>query len=174
MTRAEQEMPERYGPFTSAGPFSLMRRMSEVMDRAFDDFFTRGFSGAPLALPDWPPWPELSTRADWWPEVEVSHRENKLVVQADLPGLKKEDVKVEVKDDRLCISGERSAVRDNEERGYYRTERTYGGFCRTIPLPQGAKADTASATFENGVLRIEIEAPSQGEGGRRIEVRGGG
>jgi HSP20 family protein len=172
VTRSEQTTPERYWSFPS-GPFSLMRRVSDTMDRAFDDFFSRGLTGSSLGLLDWPSWPEADTRASWWPELEVFHQGNKLVIQADLPGLKKEDVKVEVKDNELCISGERAETRDQEERGYYRTERSYGSFCRTIPLPQGAKADTASATFDNGVLRIEVDAPSEATERRRIEVRGG-
>jgi HSP20 family protein len=150
-----------------------MRRLSNEMDRLFDDFFGRGLTESPFRDIDWPSWPEGVTRANWWPEIEVSHRDNKLVVQADLPGLRKEDVKVELKENELCISGERASAREREEGGSYRTERTYGSFCRTVPLPQGAKPETAAATFDNGVLRVELEAPSEEVPARRIEVRQG-
>jgi HSP20 family protein len=104
-----------------------------------------------------------------------SQENDRLVVQADVPGLKEEDINVEVQDGTLRLSGERRSEAERSERGYYHSERSYGSFVRVIPLPQGAKPETASASFENGVLRIEMEAPN-GAGqarGRRIEVREG-
>jgi HSP20 family protein len=153
------------------GPFSMMRRLSDDMDRFFGDVFgPRLFD-----------WGERGEGLGWskgdsslWPAIEVNQEGNKLVVQADIPGLKKEDVNVEVRENELCISGERRSEKQDEdkERGYFRSERTYGSFCRTVPLPEGAKPDTATATFEHGVLRVEIEAPgSEQSRGRRIEVR---
>jgi HSP20 family protein len=154
------------------GPFSLMRRFSEDMDRLFSDFFGSSMSR----------WGDLPgrgfsrglTESGYWPEIEVHQTGNKLVIKADVPGLKKEDVSVEVRDNELCISGERKTESERNEGGYFRTERSYGSFCRTIPLPEGAKADTASATFKDGVLHIEMDAPAEAQGrGRRIEVREG-
>lgn len=150
-------------PGGGAGPFSMMRRLGEDMDKLFGEFFswgTRGF-GSSLA--------ELSG----WPEIEVQHTGNKLIVQADVPGLKREDVKVEAHENELTISGERKSESSTTEGPYYRTERSYGSFRRTVPLPEGAKPDTASATFENGVLKIEMEAPGGQVEARRIEVREG-
>jgi HSP20 family protein len=161
--------------WTSRGssPYSLMRRFGEDMDRLFEDFFGPSL----FAWRDWPTrlgWPSSGGQATYWPQIEVHHEGNKLIVQADMPGLKKDDVTVEVRDDELCVSGERRSETEKTEGRYYRSERSYGSFCRTIPLPQGAKPDTASATFENGVLRIEMEAPGGAEGQtRRIEVREG-
>lgn len=150
-----------------SGPFSLMRRLSDDMDRLFGDFFGP-------RLFDWGErdelgWPRIETSS--WPEIEISQQGNKLVVQADIPGLKKDDVTVELRDNELCISGERREEKQTNEQGYFRSERTYGSFCRTVPLPEGAKPDTATATFENGVLKVEIEAPGVEQSrGRRIEV----
>lgn len=174
MARSGQNSPEAYRSYRNESPFTLIRRLSDEMDRMFDNFFTRGFGLMPSSRSElgMPEWSEQLSRGTWRPQIEVSHEGNKLVVQADLPGLKKEDVTVEVKDDVLTISGERSGKEERKEGGYYRSERTYGSFRRTVPLPQGAKADTASATFENGVLRVEVEAPSEGTQGRRVEVRG--
>jgi HSP20 family protein len=101
----------------------------------------------------------------------VYRRNGKLVVRADVPGLRKDDVSVEVQGDELCISGERRLESEQTGREYYRAERSYGSFCRTIRLPDGAKVDTASATFQNGVLEVEIEVPAEAPQGRRIEVR---
>jgi HSP20 family protein len=146
-----------------AGPLGLMRRLTEDMDRFFGGFF---------GMRPWEerPFFDLRGLADW-PELEVYRRDSKLVVRADVPGLRKEDVSVEVRDDRLCIAGERRLESEQTGREYYRAERSYGSFCRTIRLPEGAKVDTASATFQNGVLEVEIEVPEQAPRGRRIEVR---
>jgi HSP20 family protein len=81
---------------------------------------------------------------------------------------------VELRGNDLCISGERKSESEQRQRQYYRSERSYGSFFRSIPLPEGAKPDTASATFENGVLKIEMEATDDGGAqARRIEVREG-
>lgn len=141
----------------------LMRRFSQDMDRLFGNLF---------GISPWADRPFDFGEFSGWPAVEVYRRDNKLVVHADVPGLKKEDVTIEVRNDHeLCISGERRQETERSERDYYRSERTYGTFCRTILLPEGAKVDTASATFQNGVLEIEIEVPQQTSGSRKIEIR---
>lgn len=143
------------------GPFSLVRQLAEDMDRLFGGFLGTGL------------FRDLGETA-FWPEIEVQQTGNKLVVQADLPGLKKDDVTIEVRDNALILSGERRSEAEREEAGFYRTERSYGSFFRTIPLPKGAKPETASASFENGVLKIEMDAPGEEEAqARRIEVREG-
>jgi HSP20 family protein len=152
-------------PFAMS-PFSLMRRFSEDVDRLFGGFF-----GPSLLSNDWPS--DFAAKS-FWPEIDVQHTGDKLLIQADVPGLKKEDVHVDVRDHELCISGERRSESDRNEGRFYRTERSYGSFYRTVTLPEGAKPETASATFDNGVLKIEMEAPGGGQGqSRRIEVREG-
>jgi HSP20 family protein len=151
--------------FTPMRPFSLMRRLSEDMDRLFEQFW-----GASPISPE-----RLGGFGEgWWPAIDMYQRDNKLVVQADVPGLAKDDIKVEVRDNQLCISGERKSATERPEGGYYRSERSYGSFSRTIDLPPGAKADTASARFDKGVLEVELElAPQKAPGGRLIEIREG-
>jgi HSP20 family protein len=87
----------------------------------------------------------------------------------------KDDVKVEVTDDAVTISGERKSEHEEKREGYYRSERSYGSFYRQIPLPEGVDADDANATFRNGVLEITMQAPQRQEqrGGRRLEIKEG-
>ena len=99
---------------------------------------------------------------------------NELVIRADLPGLKADDVIVEVGDDAITISGEREQQHEDERGSVYRVERIYGRFLRTIPLPPGAMADQAKATFSNGVLEITVPSPpEQVSRGRRLEIAPG-
>jgi HSP20 family protein len=154
-----------------ASPFSLMRRMAEDMDRILDDYGMGAgaahHSGNALSAGD--SWQHqstpsqqstsLSSEATWNPEVEVFHRGDKVVVRADLPGLKKEDVHVDVEDDILTISGERSHEEKNDRKDYYQSERSYGKFWRAIALPDGVDADDCDAKFKDGVLEVEFKAP---------------
>lgn len=159
----------RYGPY-GGGPFSTMRRISDEMDRLFDSF---GFGGG------WFP-SELghggdfqSTAMHWAPHVDVVERDGKLLISADLPGVKKDDVKVDINQDLVTIQGQRHQEKSSNERGYYQSERSYGSFYRTIQLPEGANTESASATFRDGVLQIEIAAPTQQARGRSLEIRDG-
>jgi HSP20 family protein len=138
----------------SMSPFSLLRRMSEDMDRMF--------SGATAS----------GDGSSWVPAVEVTERGNTLVVRADLPGINANDVKVEVTPEGLTIQGERK--REHEERGAwgYRSERSYGSFYRTIPLPEGASVDGAKAAFKDGVLEVTVPVPEQQNRRRQIPITG--
>jgi HSP20 family protein len=166
---ARSSVPSRVGGY-APGPFSMMRRFSEDMDRIFGEFF------GPNLL-RWGDWPErLGSFAGgaFSPQIELQHKENKFLIRADLPGMQKDDIQIDVVDDELSISGERHSESERNEGGYYRSERRYGSFRRTVPLPEGAKPETASARFENGVLEIELEAPNpEGARRRRIEIREG-
>jgi HSP20 family protein len=107
----------------------------------------------------------------WFPEMEMFQRHNELVIRADLPGMTKDNVKVEVADDAVTIQGERKWEHKEEREGVYRSERSYGSFYRTLPLPEGAIGDQAKATFKNGVLEITMPAPPETvKHGRRIEI----
>ena len=100
---------------------------------------------------------------------------NQLVICTDLPGMKQEDIQIEVGDDLLTIQGERRNEFEDTQEGYYRSERSYGSFSRAIPLPEGVDAEQAKASFENGVLKINFPLPrQQQQRKRRIEVTAGG
>ena len=169
----------RSSGFGQSGPFSLMRRISEDMDRLFEGFFGPGLLGSrsPLGASNSlfeGQSPFGLGRSGQWPEIDVHQEGDRLVILADVPGLNREDVHVEVHDQRLVISGERRTQNERREGGFYHSERSYGSFSRAIPLPENANLESASASFENGVLRVEIEAPDQQQSrGRRIEIREG-
>ena len=105
------------------------------------------------------------------PQVEVLQRGNDLVVRADLPGLRREDVHVHLEDGLLTVSGERRFESTEEEDGVYHSERSYGRFSRSIPLPDGVDADACQAKFTDGVLEVRVPLPVQQSRSRRIEVR---
>jgi len=138
--------------------------MADEMDRVFEDFGFGPRSTRPL-------WRETGAEM-WAPDIDVFHRNNELIIRADLPGLKREDLTVDITDNEVCIQGERKHEREEEREGYYRSERGHGSFCRVIPLPEGAMADQAKATFTDGVLEITMPAPPATKG-RRLEVTEG-
>jgi HSP20 family protein len=108
----------------------------------------------------------------WAPQVEVFERANDLVIRADLPGLTREDVDVEVDEDALIIRGERHSDVDDERDGFYRSERSYGSFYRAIPLPDNVDASACNATFRDGVLEVTLPKPPQQQSrARRIDVK---
>jgi HSP20 family protein len=155
-----------------ANPFALMRRFTEEMDRMFGGF---GFDGGRFGFPALAEFTsglgELG-QAVWSPQVEIFERDGKLVVRADLPGLKKEDFKVEVVNDTLIIQGKREQAQEEERDGFYRSERSYGTFQRAIPLPEGANIEQASAKFQDGVLEITMPAPQRvQQQGRQIQIQ---
>src|SRR5690606_548146 len=144
----------RYGTMTS--PFALMRRMFDEMDRLFEDFggslFREPLFGDPFFRGG------LSTIE---PKIDVSERDDKLVVRADVPGIRREDLQVHVDDNAILIAGERKHSKEEEREGYLHSERSYGRFERRIPLPRGADPSSADATFENGVLEITVGLPKK-------------
>jgi HSP20 family protein len=142
-----------------ANPFSLMRRFADQMDRAFA-------SGM---------WPEFGREGGgiWSPAIDVSERDGKIVVRADLPGLKKDDVKVEAVDNAVIIQGERRQEQEEHKGGYHRSERKYGSFYRSIPLPEGAQTEQARAEFRDGVLEVSIPAPASQKRGREVPIETG-
>ena len=96
----------------------------------------------------------------WFPDVDVFEREGKIVIRADLPGMKPEDVDVSVEGDLLTIKGRREEEKEIKEENYYSCERAFGEFSRTVRLPEGAATDTIEATCANGVLEVTIPRPS--------------
>lgn len=123
-----------------------------------------------LTTRNWP-FQTAGTGSLWTPQIETFERGNEFVVRADLPGLKKDDVKIDITDNSLTIEGERREEHEEDREGYYRSERSYGSFCRVIPLPEGTITDSAKANFNNGVLEIVMQAPPREVSrGRRIEI----
>ncbi len=132
-------------------PFEELRRMEELADRAFGesgpDYFGRralpGATGEELA----------ETAA---PYVDIKEKEGKIIVAADIPGVEKADISINLRGHTLEISAEKKQEKEEEEEGYIRRERSYRKFYRSIPLPTEVDKDNVDATFENGVLQIEM------------------
>lgn len=147
-------------------PFAMLRQVTSEFDRMFNESTWPSFR-----------WPLLRARAtgeptSWAPEIDVFEKDNRLVTKIDLPGMKKEDVKVEVTDGHLGISGERKTEAEERKEHYYRCEREYGSFYRAVPLPEGVKLDDVRATFSDGVLEVSVPLPAQPEErARKIEIQ---
>ena len=109
----------------------------------------------------------------WSPAMDLVETEDNYVLRADLPGVSEGDVKIELDDNVLTISGERKSAHKEAKEGYYRVERAYGSFSRTLKLPEGVDADSISAGFERGVLEVKVPKPEQRKP-RRVEIAVGG
>jgi HSP20 family protein len=157
-------------------PFELMRRMSAELDRVVDalDGRQRRDNAAARTNRSQDVAGESRdgelARADWIPRIEVAQRDGAMVVRAELAGLKPDDIVVNVANGVLTISGERRKEQNEEHDGVVRTERVYGSFFRSIPLPDGANEEQVTATFRDGMLELTIPL-TEPEQGRRVEVQ---
>ena len=107
----------------------------------------------------------------WMPPMDLVETEDHFVLRADLPGLAEGDVKLEVADDVLTLSGERKAEHESKGEGFYRVERAFGAFSRALTLPQGVDPAAVTASFDRGVLEVRIPKPEERKP-RRIEIGG--
>jgi HSP20 family protein len=150
-------------------PLNFVRRMNEEFTRMLDDF---GMNRQSLGSS----WREMQSygsemvRADWSPRIDVFEREGKLVVQAELPGLRKEDVTVEMRDGAVVLRGERSETRETTREAYYRRERTSGRFYRSVTLPDDADPESAKARFQDGLLEVTLDLRRRESRGRKLTV----
>jgi len=143
-----------FGGLLGANPFGVMKRFTEEMDRVFGNF----------AAPEY----EL-----WAPPIEVIQKEGHVLITVELAGIPKEEVKVEVVDEALVIEGERKLEKEKKEEGFLRTERVYGKFYRSIPLPKGAKTEAIKAEMTNGILEVTIPVPELKPALRSIPIKTG-
>lgn len=147
-------------------PFTLFRQMTSDFDRRFESSAWPSFR-----------WPLFRSRtaaegANWFPEIDVFEKDNRLVTKIDLPGMKKDDMKVEVTDGQLAISGERKTEAEEKKENFYRCEREYGSFHRAVPLPEGVKLEDVKATFSDGVLEVSVPLPAKPEAkARKVEIQ---
>jgi len=154
-----------------SSPFEFMDRMAEEMERTFGRMFPSvgsprgsGLIRSPFRL--------AGREGLWSPRLETFQKGDRLIVRAELPGVKKDDVQIDVSDDVLTIQGDRREERQEEREGYYHSELEYGHFHRTIPLPEGVITETAQASFKDGVLEVSMQAPpAEATRGRRLEIK---
>jgi HSP20 family protein len=122
------------------------------IDRVFDAFFG-----------------QTDQARRWVPPMDLVEAEDHFVLKADLPGLTEDDVNIEIQDGALTISGQRKAEHEEREKGWYRIERSFGSFNRSLTLPDGVDADRIEASFSHGVLEVRIPKPEERKP-RRIEI----
>jgi HSP20 family protein len=134
---------ERWGPRWGITPWRPFKELEE-WERRFEDLFGRPMLRLPVE------------ERGWMPAVDVFEKEDKFVVKAELPGMKEEDIDVSVVGDTLSIKGEKKTEIEVKEEDYYRCERTYGSFYRSIPLPSTVDANKIEASFEDGVLEVTL------------------
>jgi HSP20 family protein len=142
-----------------ATAFPLLRQFGRDVDWLFDRLGWNAIR------------PQDPTRAFWTPELEVLEGKNEFIVRMDVPGLKKKDVTIEITEQELLLRGER--MQQTEEHGdrFFRTERSYGAFSRTVPLPESVKIDQAKASVLDGVLEVRMPMSPREEHRRRLEIQ---
>jgi HSP20 family protein len=141
---------------TTHRPTEIMPRAQEMerwFDRMVEDFWRR-------------PFPTLQRPERWWPAeagmmmrmpaVDVYEEQDDVIIKAEIPGLSKEDISVQVTDSMLTIKGEKKREEEVKEDDYYRCERSFGSFTRAVDLPCEVKADQVRASFKNGVLEVRM------------------
>lgn len=127
------------------------REMMNLQDR-MNRFFTDAY------------FPSLSKEDDfslgkWHPMVDIYDDDDKIVIKAELPGVDKKDISIDLKDRVLTVKGERSAENEVKKDRYYRRERSYGRFERAFTLPTGLNPDKIKADYKDGVLKVEVRKP---------------
>ncbi|MBL8179875.1 MAG: Hsp20/alpha crystallin family protein [Bryobacterales bacterium] len=150
--RTMVDMPLFRGSLFSMNPFALMRQFTDEMDRMF-------------AV-----WPEAKMEF-WTPAVEMKRANGAVTVTAELPGLTKENVKVSVSEQGLTIEGERREEKEEKGEESYRSERSYGKFLRTLPLPDGADLERVTASIENGVLKVTVPCPESKAAKKEVPIQ---
>jgi HSP20 family protein len=152
----------RWNPF-KAPQWDPFKELDEMQNRL------SGFLGrSPAKLPD--SREEAMIVAEWAPLVDIAEDDKEFLVKAELPEMKKEDVKVSVEDGVLSISGERKFEKEEKNKKYHRIERSYGNFLRTFSLPEGADASKVSADFKDGVLTVHLPKNEKAKA-KAIEVK---
>ena len=124
----------------------------EEMERRFEDIFRRPFS----LMPSWLPRMHMPEMEEMMPTVDIFEKGNDVVVKAEIPGMRKEDIEVNLTDNTITISGEKKKEEKVEKKDYHRFECSYGSFCRSFHLPKEVQTDKAKAKFKNGTLVVKI------------------
>ena len=137
------------------------------MNRVFDDMF-----GRLMRRPGGQQGAQLEGVTEWAPAIDVVTKDGDLVVRAELPGVKQEDVDITLQNNVLTISGERKAEQEEERGGYFVRERRYGSFSRSLTLPEGLDESKVHARYDNGVLEVTVEGAAAVQEPKRIQIEG--
>ena len=149
-------------------PFRGFYDMQSEMNRVFDEVF------GSLARSGGRQTQQGTLATQWAPALDVLQEDGDIVVRAELPGVRQEDVDITFHNGVLTISGERKAEEQKEASGYYVRERRYGSFRRSMTLPQGTDESKISARFEDGVLEVRVTGAAAVQEPKRIEIGGSG
>ncbi len=126
-------------------PFKDVMTLQERMNRVFNEFFSRPVMEE-----------EGLSRGVWSPAVDICETENEIILKAELPGMKQEDIQLEIRDNVLVLKGERKSGSEVEEGSYHRLERPYGAFQRTFTLPGAVRYEEVRAKYKDGLLEVVI------------------
>lgn len=146
-------------------PSRELTTLQSEMNRLFSSFFepsapTRPAGGAPVAR-------------RWSPAMDVVERDDHYVLRTDVPGVREEDISVELDGNVLTVSGSRQAEHDEERKGYHRVERVYGEFSRSLTVPEGVDAERIEASYDRGVLEVRVPKPEEAKP-RKVAISVGG
>lgn len=146
---------------TRYDPFRDLRNLQEEVNRLFTGNVGRSFDDEGIA------------RGSWSPSVDIYENKDQIVLEAELPGMKREDFDLSVENNIITLRGERHFLKKDETDNYHRVERAYGSFTRSFTLPNTVSGEGASADYRNGVLRVTLPKREETKA-RRIEVKGEG
>ena len=162
---AEKNKEKEMKAVTPWRPFMGLTHWERDMDRMMEDFFGRRVR---------PLWPERWSKTDEMevkpPIVDVFEEKDDIVVKAELPGIEKDNIEVNLTDHTLTIKGEKKKEEEIKEENYYRAERSYGSFLRTLELPRDVRADQVKASFKNGILEVRIPKTEEAKA-KEIKVK---
>lgn len=162
---AEKAKEKETRSVTPWRPFVGLTGWERDMDRMLEDFFGRRVR---------PWWPERWFRAEEMevkpPIVDVFEEKDDIVVKAELPGMEKDNIEVNLTDHNLTIKGEKKKEEEVKEENYYRAERSYGSFVRTLALPKDVRADKVTASFKNGILEVRMPKTEEAKA-KEIKVK---
>ena len=144
---------------TRYDPFRDLRSLQEEVNRLFSTNLSRSFGDEGIA------------RGAWTPTVDIYENKDQIVIEAELPGMRREDFEITVENNVLTLRGERRFEKKEETDNYHRVERAYGTFARSFTLPQTVSSEGATAEYKNGVLRVVL-AKREEVKARRIEIGG--
>lgn len=144
---------------TRYDPFRDLKSLQDEVNRLFSTNFSRSFGDEGIA------------RGTWTPNVDIFENKDELVLEAELPGMNREDFELTIENNVLTLRGERRFEKKDEADNYHRVERAYGAFTRSFTLPQTVSSEDATAEYKNGVLRVTLRKREEVKA-RRIEVKG--
>ncbi|HVW22092.1 MAG TPA: Hsp20/alpha crystallin family protein [Opitutaceae bacterium] len=114
---------------------------------------------------------ENLTVAEWTPRVDIIEDEHEFLIRAELPDMKKENVKVTVEDGVLTLAGERKLEKEEKNKKYHRIEREYGAFARSFTLPAGTSGERVAADFKDGLLQVHLPKDARGPAAKSVEIK---